>query len=124
MKPIVKYSDKFLSSISILMPVGGISLFPFIMLREKYRDGGEWWINRGKRTINHETIHFKQQLELLIIPFYILYILFYLINFIKYKFDIQKAYYNIPFEKEAYTHEENFNYLNNRKLFAWINYIF
>ena len=124
MKPIVKYSDKFLSSISILMTVGGISLFPFIILREKYRDGGEWWVNRGKRTINHETIHFKQQLELLILPFYILYILSYLINIVKYKFNIQKAYYAIPFEKEAYTHQENFEYLNTRKAFSWIKYIF
>ena len=124
MKPIVLYSNKFLSSISIFMMVGGISLFPFIILREKYRDGEEWWVNRGKRTINHETIHFYQQLELLVIGFYIIYVLFYLINAIKYKFNMQKAYYAIPFEKEAYNNQDDFEYLSKRKLFIWIKYIF
>ena len=37
-KPFVKYNDKFLDAISWFMKVGGISLFPFIILREKYRD--------------------------------------------------------------------------------------
>jgi len=124
MKPIVLYSSKFLSSISIFMTIAGISLFPFIILREKYRDGGEWWVNRGKRTINHETIHFFQQLELLVIGFYIMYVLFYLINVIKYKFNMQKAYYAIPFEKEAYNNQDDFEYLSKRKLFIWIKYIF
>ena len=74
-KPIVKYSDKFLDAISWFMRIGGISLFPFVILREKYQNGDKFWVERGKRTINHESIHFQQQLELLIIPFYIIYLL-------------------------------------------------
>jgi hypothetical protein len=53
MKPIQIYNDKFLDSISWFMKIGGIALFPFIIMREN-RKGTE----RGKRTINHETIHF------------------------------------------------------------------
>ena len=34
--PIIKYSDKFLNSISWFMKVGGITLWPFVVLRERY----------------------------------------------------------------------------------------
>ena len=34
--PVVIYNDRFLDAISWFMQVGGISLFPFIILREKY----------------------------------------------------------------------------------------
>ena len=113
MKPIKIYNDKFLDSISWFMKIGGIALFPFIIMREN-RKGTE----RGKRTINHETIHFWQTIELGVIGFYLLYLLFYLINIIKYK-NNKKAYYNIPFEKEAYANDKNFNYISNRKTYAW-----
>ena len=71
--------------------------------------------------INHEKIHFRQQLELLIIPFYILYILNYLINLIRYK-NHDQAYFQIVFEKEAYACDRNLEYLQHRRLFSWIKY--
>ena len=63
-KPFIKYNDKFLDTIGLFMRIGGISLFPFIILREKYIDGNDFWKQRGIETINHETIHFQQALEL------------------------------------------------------------
>lgn len=119
-KPIVKYSDKFLNAISWFMRIGGISLFPFIILREKYQSN-KFWIKRGKRTINHESIHFQQQLELLVIPFYVMYILEWFFKLFIYG---RKAYYNISFEREAYNNDENFDYLNTRKRYNWIKLIF
>lgn len=71
--------------------------------------------------VNHEKIHFRQQLELLIIPFYILYVLNYLINLIKYK-NHDQAYFHIVFEKEAYACDRNLAYLQQRRLFSWIKY--
>lgn len=71
--------------------------------------------------VNHEKIHFRQQLELLIIPFYILYVLNYLINLIKYK-NHNQAYFHIVFEKEAYACDRNLGYLQQRSLFSWIKY--
>ena len=118
-RPIVKYSDKFLNAISWFMRIGGISLFPFIILREKYQSN-KFWIKRGKRTINHESIHFQQQLELLVIPFYIIYILEWFFKLFIYG---RKAYYNISFEREAYNNDENFDYLNTRKRYNWIKLI-
>lgn len=122
MFPIVIYNDKFLNAISWFMRVGGISIFPFIILREKYRDGGIWWETRGKETINHESIHFYQALELLVIPFYILYILEYILKSVLY-WSIDKGYYGISFEREAYDNEKKPDYLNNRRWYGWVNRI-
>lgn len=115
MKPIEIYSDKFLNRISILITVGGISLFPFIILRE-YHKG----TLKGKMIVNHETIHFQQALELLVVPFYILYILEWVIKVLIYKFDIHKAYTNISFEREAYENQGDLLYIKNRKRYNWI----
>ena len=124
MKAKILYSDKFLDSVGIFFRIGGITLFPFIILREKYRDGSDWWKAKAKKIINHEEIHIKQQAEMLIIPFYILYAFFYLWNIFKYKFNIKKAYYQIPFEQEAFNNESDYNYLTNRKLYSWVKHIF
>ena len=58
--------------------------------------------------LNHEKIHTKQQIELLFIEFFIVY-------FFEWIF---KGYRNISFEKEAYEHEEDFDYLRKRKHYA------
>ena len=73
-------------------------------------------------TKRHETIHFQQQLEMLFIPFFLLYGFFWLKGMIKYK-DGKAAYYVNPFEKEAYINEYKEDYLANRKRFAWKNYL-
>jgi len=79
---------------------------------------------RGKlseETRRHETIHFQQQLEMLFVLQWLLYGLFWLIGYIKYR-DGQKAYYRSPFEQEAYDNETVENYLSNRKRFFWWEY--
>ena len=121
LKPKIVYNTKFLVSLSILMPIGGMAIFPFIILRDKYKHGDSWWQNRGKQIINHESIHFQQQLELGVIPFYILYVLEFIF---KLPFYGAKAYDNISFEKEAYNNDLDFNYLCNRKRYNWIKLIF
>lgn len=93
----------------------GTTIFPFII----------FWRGKGSFTnidLNHERIHIRQQLELLIIFFYILYGLEYLIKGIKYR-DFDKAYYNISFEKEAYKNEKNLNYNKDKKIYSFIKYI-
>lgn len=70
-------------------------------------------------TINHEKIHIRQQVELLVLPFYILYLFYYLKYRILGHSHIQ-SYYLIPFEKEAYHHESDLEYLSNRKWLAWL----
>jgi hypothetical protein len=59
---------------------------------------------------------------LLIIPFYLLYLVNYLYNLIQ-QGNHQLAYRNILFEKEAYDHQSDENYLQKRRIFAFLNYI-
>jgi hypothetical protein len=93
-----------------------IALYPFIILRDKS-------LTKDMVLLNHEKIHLRQQLELLIIPFYILYILEYCYRLIQYK-NTFEAYRNISFEREAYQNESNFSYLNSRKFGCSWKYIY
>ena len=93
---------------------------------------------------NHEHIHARQQIEMLIvgiflaiclwfvigwwalllIPIYFwLYIIEWVIRLIIYC-DKDEAYYNISFEQEAYDHQEEKYYIDVRKGFAWMKYMF
>ena len=101
----------------IILPklsANAMAIFPFIILRNKGQ-------KQDQVLINHERIHLRQQLELLILPFYFLYFLNYVINLVKYKNHYQ-AYFNIIFEKEAYQKEKELNYLSQRHWFNWINF--
>ncbi|MCU0467837.1 MAG: hypothetical protein MUF58_04480 [Arcicella sp.] len=95
------------------MKVNGMAIFPFLFVRSK---------NPSKILINHERIHFRQQLELLIIPFYFWYVVEYLLHRIKGKSGNQ-AYRSISFEREAYQNDENLSYLKNRKWWAFLKYL-
>ncbi|MDE6547448.1 MAG: hypothetical protein K2L22_00490 [Muribaculaceae bacterium] len=78
------------------------------------------WIDRY--VINHERIHTAQMRELLFIPFYIIYVVEWLIRIIQYR-DVHKAYLNISFEREAYIHGHDLGYLKQRRHFASIHYL-
>lgn len=121
MKPKIIYSDKILDRLGIFMKIGGITLWPFIILREVYNTDDDYWRGRRDKIINHESIHIAQQGELLVIPFYILYVTEWIVKLL---FHGKKAYYNISFEREAFTNEYDKNYLQTRKPYAWFKYIF
>lgn len=96
------------------MPAAGMALFPFILVKTKK-------LKLNKVVINHERIHLRQQLELLLIPFYVLYLLNYLLNLLYYM-QHDKAYRNIVFEREAYTNDGDFEYLKRRRFWAWTRF--
>lgn len=105
----------FVSKILLRKGFGGIALWPFIILRKKsYR--------QDQVFMNHEKIHLAQQIELLVIPFYIWYGLEYLIKLIKYK-DRKQAYCNLCFEREAYENESNLTYLTQRKRWSFLKHL-
>ncbi len=91
-----------------------IAIFPFIFLR---RGGAE-----NEILINHERIHLRQQAELLILPFYLWYLIEYLLKLIVYR-DHDKAYRNISFEREAYQNDEDPGYLKTRKFWSFVKYL-
>lgn len=100
-----------------LVPKGyvALTLFPFVFVRDKS-------LINNKRLMNHEYIHLKQQLELLIILFYFWYVLEFLIRLVHYK-SWHLAYVNISFEREAYLNDVNLKYLENRKPYQFLKYI-
>ena len=100
-------SDKIIRIFEFIlrMQIRAIAFYPFIFLRSDAKP--------NDMLINHERIHLRQQIEMLVIPFYI----WYLIEFYK------KGYMNISFEKEAYANENNLIYLKKRKLFNFFKYL-
>lgn len=92
----------------------GLTFFPFVFLMNKEDV-------LDKVFVNHEKIHLRQQLELLVLPFYVWYVIEFLIRWIITK-DKNVAYRNISFEKEAYTNEKDLNYLKSRSFWKFLNY--
>lgn len=92
--------------------VDGIEFIPFIIILRK---------GASEQLKNHETIHFKQQLECLFLVWYMIYLFNYLILRLKYKH--YEAYKKICFEKEAYGNQNKKNYLKTRKLWNWRKYL-
>lgn len=75
-----------------------------------------------KVLMNHERIHHRQQLELLLVFFYLFYLLNYLLNLVRYRNHF-KAYKEIVFEREAFAMDNDLQYLNKRKWFAFVRYL-
>ncbi|MDO5968423.1 hypothetical protein Q4Q35_01250 [Flavivirga aquimarina] len=100
-----------------LVPKGynSLTIFPFVFLKSQH-------LKSHIVLINHEKIHLKQQLEMLLIPFYFVYAIEFLFRLFQYKkWDL--AYRNISFEREAYANESNLDYLNQRSLFSFFKYL-
>jgi hypothetical protein len=100
-----------------LIPKGyrGLTAFTFVLV--KYKSDKDNLI-----FVNHEKIHLRQQLELLVLPFFKLYILEYFVRLIQYR-NRYLAYLNISFEREAYDKESDMAYLRKRSFFSFMKYI-
>ena len=106
----------FLIVTKYLIPKGfrGLAVFPFVFV--KYR------LDKQNRFfINHERIHLRQQLELLILPFFIWYFMEFCWRWIQYK-NSDLAYRNISFEREAYANEKDIGYLQRRSFWGFLKY--
>ena len=114
MKPIILVSSTFLNLISS-PGIIGMTLFPFIIVRHKD-------LLEDKKLINHETIHIYQQIQMLILFFYIWYLSEFLIKWVRFG-SKDEAYRNISFEKEAYANEHNLDYLKNRPFWAHLKWL-
>lgn len=68
--------------------------------------------------VNHERIHTRQQLELLFVFFYLIYLIEWLFWLVCLR-NSRRAYHRISFEREAYLHQADYDYLSHRPLYAW-----
>ena len=111
MKPIFVENSFIPRLLSFFAPIeiNAISIFPFVFSRG----------SMNETTKRHETIHFQQQLETLVIGFYLIYFYDYLRARIKGKTG-KDSYLSIRAEVEAYYNEMDVNYLKNRKRWEWL----
>ena len=91
-----------------------INLFGFIFVRK-----GERLTTTGLR---HEHIHTRQMREMLFLGFYLWYVVEWLVRLLQYRNGL-RAYYAISFEREAYQHQHEPNYLEQRRHFAWLHHL-
>lgn len=114
---IVIYSTRILRFLAPWFPsIAGITLFPFIILRKEIRGSAEAAI-----TINHERIHIRQQVELLVAIFAVLYIASFLWGLLR-GLTLYEAYRDIIFEREAFDKMYDPGYLKERTMFAFLKY--
>jgi len=113
-KPLVFENSKLPVWLSKIAPIeiNAVSFACFVFCR------GEL----SKTSRRHETIHYHQQLEMIFVGQWLLYGLFCLIGFVRYR-SRKKAYYENPFEREAYDNQKKYTYLEKRPLWSWTNYI-
>ncbi len=93
----------------------GMAIWPFILVRHPA-------LRENIVFINHERIHLRQQVELLVVFFYLWYSVEFLIRWamLKNRF---LAYRAISFEREAYAEENNISYLKQRPFWRFLHYL-
>ena len=111
MKPIIIEHSRIPKMLSWVINIWAITLWPFIICKGKMDAVDKC----------HESIHIKQQGELLVVFFYLIYAWDWIVGLIKYK-DKEIAYEQIRFEQEAYKFELELKYPKKRKLYAWRKY--
>ena len=114
-KPIFIESSKVPGWLSYVAPIDiwAINLGPFVWCKGTLSENDK----------RHETIHYQQQLELLFVGQWLLYLLFWLWNMVVFRNGVV-AYMNNPFEVEAYMNDKKEGYLVTRKRYAWAEHVF
>lgn len=98
-----------------ILPFDGfksVTLWPFIFVR----NGASF----DAIDENHERIHGRQQLEMLVVWFFIWYGVEYLLRFV---FGGWNPYRNISFEREAYANDADLDYLKSRRFWVFLKYM-
>lgn len=119
---IERYGLKFHANFFLLpKSFSAITLFGHVFTN-KSKDVLEKWLDSwsGKKTANHERIHILQaeSFKTKYFGFYCYYIGYWIKNLFKYGFNMD-AYYNIPFEKEAYSNQYDYDYAETH----WRDYV-
>lgn len=93
----------------------GLTFFPFVFLAHPQDKVNPVFVN-------HERIHIRQQVELLLVFFYVWYVAEFLVRLVQYR-NRRQAYYNISFEREAYQNEKDLNYVKKRSFWKFLSYL-
>lgn len=120
------YMKELKISYSKIFPVKGyhaITLFDHMIIRNEFKD-----VPVKKQYINHELIHANQARDFGLgfcgyFIFYLWYLIEWLLKLPSWLFG-GKPYYSVSFEQEAYNREFDYTYLEDRKKFEWLKYVF
>lgn len=93
----------------------GVALWPFLIIKNHA-------LKADVIFMNHERIHLRQQVELLVLPFYLWYGIEYIIRLLQYR-NRYMAYRNISFEREAYAKENDLSYLKKRPFLGFLGFL-
>lgn len=95
----------------VLPPQGyiAITIGPFILTRNRRRI--------TPTVVRHESIHWEQEKELLVVGFYLLYLIEFVARLIAVR-NWKLAYRALSFEREAYAHQSERTYLEYRRHYA------
>ena len=88
-----------------------ITLFPFVLYKGEPLTPTE---------VRHETVHLWQQAALLVLPFYLLYLVFWIIGMARHRNSF-RAYRDIPFERSAYDLESHTSASRSSMAFGWMS---
>lgn len=111
----------------ILPPAGykAITIGPYIFVRKGTVLSGQ--------DVNHESIHWEQYKETLIIGFFLIYVIEFILKFISPSLTVcekrkgrsywNRVYRSLSMEREAYAHQDEPKYMALRKPFAWLSHI-
>ena len=116
MRPIIVNNSRIPGWLSKVSPINiyAIVLWPWIFCRGDLREHPD--------TMRHEFVHWHQQRELWVLPFYAIYLLDYLRGLWKYRGQPHAkrlAYLNIRFEQEARAHQRTEEDYASRRRFGW-----
>ena len=96
-----------------------VNLFGVVFIRNDRKFASE---EEYQTTLRHEAIHTRQMQELGYLPFYLLYILEWLVRWIACG-NATRAYFNIGFEREAYANQHTIGYTDWRRHYAFLQYL-
>ena len=113
-RPITIENSKLLQKFNKISPINfqGYAFYPFIFLSGEKSE-------ENRFIYNHELIHLYQFEETLFIGYILIMTSNFLFNICKYR-NFRDAYRNLAFEKEAYDHMNDLDYVKKRKRFAWL----
>ena len=104
-------APRLVKLLSIVIDAYAITIWPIMLTSAPLSESGE----------NHERIHLRQQTELLVLGFYVLYVYDFIVGKMQ-GMSGPDAYMAIRFEKEAYENEDDPSYLAYRPFWAWREY--
>lgn len=96
-----------------------MTIWPFVFIRILSGVNGQY----NDVDATHEGIHGEQQKETLVFLFLVWYVFEWIVRLVIYR-NQAEAYRNISFEQEAFMYQSDMTYLNERKRYAWVRFIF